>query len=178
MKESRRYGLACQSAAVIAVGLAVLGGAAWAGVAPAAGQEDVEKEAVLAVVQKFFDMMTAKDAAGAREILIIDGQFSSVADGANGPRVRTSPLATYIERLSSGTRLQEERMWDPVVMIHQRLAMVWTPYDFHVDGELTHCGIDAFSLIKTDAGWKIAAAAYTVEPMGCRALGQPSREPQ
>ncbi len=178
MKESRRSGLVYQRAAVIAVGLAVLGGAAWAGVAPAAGQEDAEKDAVLAVVQKFFDTMTAKDAAGAREILIIDGQFSSVADGANGPRVRTSPLATYIERLSSGTRLQEERMWDPVVMIHQRLAMVWTPYDFHVDGELTHCGIDAFSLIKTDAGWKIAAAAYTVEPMGCRALGQPSREPR
>ncbi len=149
MKESRRYGLVCQRAAVIAVGLAVLGGAAWAGVAPAAGQEDAEKDAVLAVVQKFFDTMTAKDAVGARQTLIIEGQFSSVGDGANGPTVRTTPLATYIERLSSGTRLQEERMWDPVVMIHQRLAMVWTPYDFHVDGELSHCGIDQLSALQS-----------------------------
>ena len=178
MKESRRWGLVYQRASVVAVGLAVLGGAAWAGVAPAAGQEDAEKDAVLAVVQKFFDTMTARDAAGAGESLIIEGQFSSVSDGANGPRVRTTPLVTYIEGLSSGTRLQEERMWDPVVMIHERLAMVWTPYDFHVDGELSHCGIDAFSLIKTDAGWKIAGVAYTVEPMGCAALGQPSREPR
>ncbi len=45
-------------------------------------------------------------------------------------------------------------------MLHGRIAVVWTPYDFHNDGELSHCGIDALSLLMTDEGWKIAGVTY------------------
>jgi hypothetical protein len=61
-----------------------------------------------------------------------------------------------------------ERMWDARVLIHGRIAVLWTPYDFHRDGKFSHCGVDAFSLVKTDDGWKIAGFIYTVEPEGCR----------
>ena len=138
-------------------------------------QEDTEKKAVLAVVQKFFDTMTTRDAAGARETLIIEGQFVSIRDGVDEPAARVTPLTTYIEGLSAPGRLQKERMWDSVVMTHGRIAMVWTPYDFHNDDQLSHCGIDVLSLLKTAEGWKIASVTYTVEPMGCEKLGQPKR---
>jgi hypothetical protein len=44
-----------------------------------------------------------------------------------------------------------------------RIATVWAPYDFWIDGKFSHCGVDAFDLIKTDKGWRIAGGAYTVE---------------
>ena len=139
------------------------------------GQVTAEEEAVLAVVQKFFDTMTARDVVGARETLIIEGQIASFREGPDRATVRTTPLKTYLEGLGSGTRLLEERMWDPTVIIHGRIAVVWTPYDFYNDGELSHCGIDIFSLLMTDEEWKIAGLTYTFEPMGCEKLGQPAR---
>ena len=47
--------------------------------------------------------------------------------------------------------------------VHGLIATVWAPYDFWIDGKLSHCGIDAFDLIKTEDGWKIAGGVYTVE---------------
>ncbi len=189
MKKLTEFGIVRTRVAIfvfvltVAVGAAaVVSGAAGGSVrplrvAPKVLQEEAEQEAVLAVVRKFFETMTAKDAAGASETLVAEGVFTSVRPGTDASASRTSPFAAYIEGLSSGTRLQEERMWDPVVTVHEGLATVWTPYDFHNDGELSHCGIDAFLLIKTASEWKIASAAYTVEPDGCAALGQPPRAP-
>ena len=45
-----------------------------------------------------------------------------------------------------------------------RIAVVWTRYDFHRDGKMSHNGTDCFTLLKTDAGWKIVCLAYSVEP--------------
>jgi hypothetical protein len=58
-------------------------------------------------------------------------------------------------------------MWDPDVRIHGAIAVVWTRYDFWVDGKFSHCGVDAFDLVKTAEGWRIAGGVYTVERTGC-----------
>jgi hypothetical protein len=54
-------------------------------------------------------------------------------------------------------------MWDPTVLIDGDIAMVWTRYDFHIDGEFSHCGVDAVLLLRTDDGWRIASLAWTSE---------------
>jgi hypothetical protein len=56
-----------------------------------------------------------------------------------------------------------ERIWNPDVRIHGLIATVWAAYDFWIDGKLSHCGVDAFDLIKTPEGWRIAGGVYTVE---------------
>jgi len=53
------------------------------------------------------------------------------------------------------------------IKIHQGLAMAWVPYEFHVNGKFSHCGVDVFTLIQTQDGWKIVSAAYTIEQEGC-----------
>ena len=53
---------------------------------------------------------------------------------------------------------------NPEVRLHGTVATVWTPYDFWIDGKFSHCGIDAFDLVKTASGWKIAGVVFTVEP--------------
>ena len=69
-------------------------------------------------------------------------------------------------------------MWDPVAMVHGRLAMVWAPYDFWVGGEWSHCGIDAFTLVEADAGWRVSSISYTSEISDCpeSPLPSPSEE--
>jgi hypothetical protein len=43
----------------------------------------------------------------------------------------------------------------------------WAPYDFHLDGKLSHCGIDSFGLVRGADGWRIAGISYTVQKTGC-----------
>jgi len=49
----------------------------------------------------------------------------------------------------------EERLLDYKVQIDGNLAHVWTPYEFWFNGAFSHCGANAFTLAKTDDGWKI-----------------------
>jgi len=64
------------------------------------------------------------------------------------------------------------------VLIHKEIAVVWTKYDFHREGKFSHCGVDAFNLIKTQEGWKISGIFYTVEKEGCEEgpLGSPEKK--
>jgi hypothetical protein len=60
-----------------------------------------------------------------------------------------------------------ERIYAPEVRIDGNLATVWTFYTLHVGERFSHCGIDAFQLLKLPAGWKIVAVADTRRTTGC-----------
>ncbi|UCH85188.1 MAG: nuclear transport factor 2 family protein [Candidatus Latescibacterota bacterium] len=133
-----------------------------------AGAETMsEEDAILAVVQQFFDSMAAGDKDKAAATLMPDGQYYGLREDPDSLYLKRRTHQKYLEGLSSTTEAAVERMWNPTVLIHNRIAVVWAPYDFHVGGEFRHCGVDAFSLVKTEAGWRIAGIVYTIEPAGC-----------
>jgi hypothetical protein len=123
-----------------------------------------ERKPVLDVVQKFFDTMAAKDVDGARATLLTDGQYYAVREDATALVVRRRTHEEYLAGLGTGKDRSLERMWDATVMVHGRVAMVWTPYDFHRNGKFSHSGVDVFTLVKTESGWKIAGLVFTMEP--------------
>ena len=121
---------------------------------------DRERQAILKVVQTFFDTMTAKDIDGAREILVPQGRFHAMRAGSEP---RSLANEEYLAQLQASKQTMRERIWNPDVRVHGAIATMWAPYDFWIDGKLSHCGVDAFDLIKTDKGWKIAGGVYTLE---------------
>jgi len=135
--------------------------------APAQKPQD-DRAQVIAAVQSFFDSMEKADAELARKILMPDARFFSAAERDGKVTVRPGTGEAFIAGFSNPNRGKAlERMWDPEVRVQGSIAQVWTRYDFHNNGTFSHCGIDAFGLIKTDDGWKIASAMWTVERTGC-----------
>jgi hypothetical protein len=126
-------------------------------------QVPAEREAVLKVVQAFFDTMTAKDVEGARKVLMPQGRFHAMDMRKPKSDPRGFSNEEYFAQLQAAKETMRERIWNPEVRIHGPIATVWAPYDFWRDGKFSHCGIDAFDLIKTDEGWKIAGGTYTLE---------------
>ena len=126
-----------------------------------------DREAVLAAVQKFFDTMTSRDVAGARSVLIPEGRSFAAVDGTAQPTFRSRSIQEYLDTLETRKEAFVERFWNPEVRIQGPIAVVWTPYDFWIDGRFSHCGVDAFTLVKTPEGWKISGAVYTVQRDGC-----------
>ncbi len=137
-----------------------------------------DREAVLAVVQGYFDTLAAKDVAGAQRLLI-----TRVTKDVAGEQRLMRPEATFhyalqkdgksvvegftrqwwLEAMPGRKQAWFERMWNPEVRIHGLIATVWAPYDLWADGTFSHCGVDVFNLVKTDEGWKISSCVYTIE---------------
>jgi hypothetical protein len=122
-----------------------------------------ERDAVLKAVQVFFDTMTAKDVDGARAILLPQGRFHAMATAKPGTEPRALSTEEYLAQLQQSKQTMRERIWNPEVRVHGPIATMWAPYDFWIDGKYSHCGIDAFDLIKTPDGWKISGGVYTTE---------------
>ena len=122
-----------------------------------------ERDAVLKTVQRFFDTMTARDVDGARAVLQPQGRFHAIRMRDGSPDIRAFANEEYLADLQASRARMQERIWNPDVRVRGAMATMWAPYDFWIDGTLSHCGIDAFDLVKTDEGWKIAGGVYTVE---------------
>lgn len=92
--------------------------------------------------------------------------YSAIRGGAE--RVRVHSVAEVRAR-PSPVRIAE-RGFDATVRVQDRLAQVWMPYDIYIDGKWSHCGVDAFTLLKIAGAWRVASLFYTVEqPPACRA---------
>ena len=129
--------------------------------------EDAERAAVLQVVAGFFDAMTAKDIEKLRSIMTPDGVLYGYRETADGLQIARPTHAAYLQNLAAREGELVERFWDPRVTVYDRLASVWTPYDFHVDGKFSHCGVNNFSLLRTDAGWVITGVVFSMDVETC-----------
>ena len=137
-----------------------------AGAQTSTAQAD-ERAAVLAVVQRLWDGMKARDTGMVRSVFDSSATLSRVAARNGEARVQLTPVSGFIAALSRATEPWNETMYAPEVRIDGPLATVWTEYDFHLGTQFSHCGVDAFQLLKTGAGWKIVALSDTARREGC-----------
>jgi hypothetical protein len=151
-------------------GLAALGAAcllAAAAPAPAAAQDDGDRAAVLAVLDRLFDGMRAHDGDMVRSVFAEGAVMIGTETGDGTPRTTVRPAEGFAQTVADGEGLWDEPYWDPIIHIQDHLATVWTKYAFYLSGEFSHCGIDAVILGRGPDGWKIAALADSRERENC-----------
>lgn len=128
-------------------------------------QNDKEEKAVLGVVQTLFDAMAEADSAKAASAFVEGGHIYRVDAEDN---TSLSSTSGFVAGIANFEQKIVERMWDPEVLVDDNIAMAWTPYDLHVDGNFSHCGTNLISLIKTGDGWKITDITYNVRQEECK----------
>jgi hypothetical protein len=121
-------------------------------------------EAALAAAQSVLDAINGSDPDLLRSVMVPGAMI--VATGRGEPRATTAEaMATGIADPEQGF---VERMWDPRVQVDGPIASVWAPYDFYIDGEFSHCGVDAFHLIETGGAWQVQSLVYNaLQPPEC-----------
>jgi len=125
------------------------------------------RDSVIAAVNEFFRAMTTRDTTATNRVQFTDGVSFAVRAQGDTFAISRRGNEGWIRQLATMRDTVVERMWEPVVQVHGPIATVWAPYDIHRNRQFVHCGVDAFTLIRTTTGWKIATAAYTAEPTGC-----------
>ena len=139
------------------------------GAAPARAQSarSADEVAVLALIDRFMQAISASDATALAALRLDEDSMTTVASPAAGGGTRIARRAPSRNALPPGLR---ERYWDPTVLIRGSIAVVWAPYEFWRDGKTTHCGVDVFDLVKQESSWRIAHTMFTVEPDACPEL--------
>ncbi|HMJ08258.1 MAG TPA: hypothetical protein VK468_04590 [Pyrinomonadaceae bacterium] len=135
----------------------------------------------LAVVNKLFDRMAAADPAGIVALHIPQSQLVAVINRKDGKSmVETFDVDRFSKLFTDKSKAIAEQMYAPDVKVDGDLAIVTGRYVFFIGAKLSHCGVDSFYLVRTDAGWKIAGGASTIAPGGCtdaeKAMKSPIRE--
>jgi hypothetical protein len=135
---------------------------------PAFAQSDDEK-AVRATITQMFDGMKKADTTLFKAVFAPTASLQSIAKNKEGVvSVRSELIPNFIT--SVGKRKPgelDERLSAYDVKIDAEMAIAWTPYVFYLNGQKSHCGVNVFTLVKLNGGWKIQAIIDTRRREGC-----------
>ncbi|MDX2263200.1 MAG: hypothetical protein SFU84_16025 [Gemmatimonadales bacterium] len=122
--------------------------------------------AVLALADSALVLISASNFGAFADLMLDPAMTISLGERAGKVSLGARTTAQWRSNPSGNTLL--ERGFGGKAMVEGRIAMVWLPYDFYVNGAWSHCGIDVFTMVKQDTTWKIANLAYTmVQPPEC-----------
>jgi hypothetical protein len=135
---------------------------------PASAQAD-DEGAVRAAVTALFDAMRAGDADGIRAAFTPEARLQTAARGGDGEAVLRSET---VEAFATAVGAPRDQVWDEridawAVRVDGPLAVVTTDYSFYAGDTFSHCGINAFQLLRTAAGWRIFQITDTRRRTGC-----------
>ena len=131
--------------------------------------QDPKRANVLATVQKVFDAMRTRDTALLAQAFDTTGRLVRVNTRGAAPTVGMtlpSQFGASIARAPAGD-VWNERIYDPEVRIDGNVAQVWAYYTFHRNATFSHCGVDAFMLVRVGTSWKITQLADSQRTQGC-----------
>ena len=122
-----------------------------------------EKAAVRAVIDHLFDGMRAGDSTAVRATFAPSIRLMTVATPASeGPLVRETPADQFVAAVGAPhDAVWDERIWDVAIRRDGPLASAWVPYAFYLGSEVSHCGANAFQLVRLEGAWKIVQITDT-----------------
>lgn len=137
-----------------------------AGLPGHAQQAHPEFPAVKLVIDQFFDSINTNNGALLADLEVEGAQILNVREDVAGQYDFVERQWFDDDNFDASTRLTE-RYWNEQLLISDHLAVFWAPYDFHINGTFSHCGIDVLNLIKIDGQWKIGHAMWTIQRPDC-----------
>jgi ketosteroid isomerase-like protein len=129
-----------------------------------------EREAVLAVTEALFEAVASRDPEDWRAVLAEDGVSTVLMEDAEDETAapRIIPNAELIAAMQPVDASHHERWTSPPeVTIAGDTAAVWGPYDFWVDGNFSHCGVNMIDLEKRDGRWIAVNLSWTQITENC-----------
>jgi hypothetical protein len=134
------------------------------------GQNVTEQKNVMLPIEQLFKGMSLKDT------FLIRNTFYSVArlattgtDKTGAAFFKQESVNNFISSIGgipTATKL-EERLLSHSIQIDDNLAIVRTPYEFYVNDNFSHCGVNVFELFKTPYGWRITSIIDTRKKENC-----------
>lgn len=133
-----------------------------------AGHQPGEEAAVLEAMNRYVAAISASDLETMAAMQTPEGMtYRARATEGGAWEVVARPNSYWVDPSQADGRAYQERYWSPTVLVRGGIAVVWAPYEFRIDGQRSHCGVDVFDFVKIDGEWRVSNSMWTVEPEAC-----------
>lgn len=128
-----------------------------------------EKESIMKVVNQVFEAMRTNDSTLLKSCFTENPNTFTVYRNQEGNGVlNVGNFQGFIDAVGKPKeQVYNEPIWNEKVEIDGDLASVWVDYAFYLDDQFSHCGVDAFHLVKLEGAWKIFHLVDTRRRSNC-----------
>lgn len=108
-------------------------------------------------IDRLFVGMSESDSSVVASAFKRDAIMQTIRTHEDGSvSVAGGDLSQFLIRINEAEPgVLNEKLKGYEIKIDGDLASAWTPYEFYVGEEFSHCGVNSFQLVKTDDDWKI-----------------------
>ena len=117
-----------------------------------AQEADVKKS-----INIFFEGLHTADTLKIKSVCNDTMMLQSISQGKMSNKLTTEKASEFyksIAEIPAGMKI-EERLLDYKIQIDGPMAHAWTPYEFYINGKLSHKGVNSFQLFNDNGVWKI-----------------------
>ena len=109
------------------------------------------------VIETFFEAFHAKDSVKLKALCNEGMMLQSIAENAKGVKLSNEDPKAFFRSIASIPKevVFQEKILNYYIQVDGSMAHAWTPYEFYVNGKLSHKGVNSFTLFKKDNSWKI-----------------------
>lgn len=118
---------------------------------------NAQNEEVQKTIETFFEGFHARDSLKLKSICSDKLILQSISEGQNGVKLSDATAAEFYKSIASIPNDMKfyEKLLSYSIQVDGAMANVWTPYEFYINVNLSHKGVNAFTLFKENGNWKI-----------------------
>lgn len=128
------------------------------------------KEAVKKVIETFFEGFHKQDSTTINSTVADQVVLQTTGRNPQGKTMfRTEEFSKFIHSIINiPDSIQfEEKLTSFSIQVDRTMANAWVGYEFWLNGNFSHCGINSFQLVNFDGEWKIIYLIDTRGKEGC-----------
>ncbi len=121
-------------------------------------------------ITQIFDGMRQSDTTLIKKMLHESCFLKSIGKNKNGEtRLQENAIQEWLKQIGSPHPglIFDERLLSFDIKIDGDMAMAWVPYQFYVNDKFNHCGVDVFTLMKSNNLWKVVGIVDTRRKENC-----------
>jgi hypothetical protein len=119
---------------------------------------NAQKQEVQKTMEYFFEGFHQKDTVKIKSVcatnIILQSINESVIKGNKLSNETAKEFYKSIASIPANIKFQE-KILSCTIQIDGAMAHIWAPYEFYLNGKLSHSGVNTFTLFKEKDTWKI-----------------------
>lgn len=132
--------------------------------------QESDKEAVKRVVEGFFEAFHSQDSIGMKSFMGDNVMLQTTGRNKEGKTMfKTEKIEKLYESIVNipDSVAFEEKLTSWSIQVNRTMANAWVGYEFWLNGNFSHCGINSFQLVNFDGKWKVIYLIDTRARSGC-----------
>jgi len=116
-----------------------------------------QNKEVQQTIETFFDGFHQRDSIKIKSVCAETMILQSISEGKKGTKLENEKPSEFYKSIATiPNEMQfQEKILSFNIQVDGTMAHAWTPYEFYINGKLSHSGVNAFTLFKEDNVWKI-----------------------